>query len=188
MDFIQLTEQELLNAKTYLPTHRKIELIQYVAPKCIDKVEIHGAEGVPPMFKVNPVRRNRYLMGIFAREYIGKTYEPVEKDEWLMAADDFDRYAGGHIFNQIDRMKKKNGEIRDKAFDILEDYGNLKRILYSELDSMVSIMNDPVHRIKAISAFDTSPESLKQAAEELDKLKTELQEYAKKHSDGDAGE
>lgn len=180
MDYKTITPEMLGQANSYVPALQKQQFVEYAAARCIDKIEIKVAneQPMPPSFKANALNKSRYLMGAFIRLYLKQEYEPVEDDEWLMAVDDFDRWSGGHIFKQIDRMKKAGGELCDKAFDLLEDYANLKRMLYAEIDGMLVIMNDPVQRLSTAMMMQTTPEAMEKQMAELERVKDELSAYA----------
>ena len=117
MEWKKLTEEGLLAARDYVPLMEKAAFAAECAGRCFDRMEVRVEGGqVLPYFKENVERRSRYLMGGFVKLYLGEDFEPVEGETYLMSADDYDRWAGGHIFNQIDRMKGKGPELRDKAF------------------------------------------------------------------------
>lgn len=186
MDFKNITAEEFLfKAVSYITAMKKQEFIDYAAARCIDKMEVAVADEnlnlpMPPYYKSNTLRKNRYLMGAFVKLYLQQEFEPVENDLWLMAQDDFDKWAGGHIFNQIDRLKKNGGEIRDKAFDVLEDYSNLKRQFNAEIDTLLAVMNDPCQRIMAMITMQTTPEVFQNGITELESLKSQIQKVTGK--------
>ena len=184
MDYKVITKEQVLNAKTYIPVLEKQRIVEFCADKCIDRLNI-SLDGIgdifkmPAMYKENAFLKSRFLMGILAHEYLGIEIEPVEGTMWLLSADDYDRWAGGHIFNQIERMKSLGGEVRDKAFDLLNDFRDLEKKLNVEVYSLLQVQNDPCTRQFLMMTAQTSPETMKKAAEELKKLKGEFEEYKK---------
>lgn len=189
MDTKQITEQDLLGANTYMQIQDKIDFVNYAAQRCFDKVEIRtdgnveADSGMPPYFKDSQERKNRYMMGALVRFYLKKEYEPVQGDEWLMSADDYDRYAGGHVINQIERMKSC-ARTRDRAFDLLADFRALEKMLNTEVYGMLQVMNDPVSRLNRMVFMQAkaaaTPEVMRNAAMELDALRKEMESMKKR--------
>ena len=107
----------------------------------------------------------------FAAECAGRCFDRmevrVEGETYLMSADDYDRWAGGHLFNQIDRMKGKGPELRDKAFDLLADYRDLEKMLKTEIYGMLQAMNDPVSRFQDLAAQSMTPEAVQKTLDDL---------------------
>lgn len=181
MDFYYITEEDIANAKDYMPLMEKIAFVDYCAQKCFDRVEISGDEAgpLPSMYKENPHLKSRFMMGALVRYYFGKEYIPVKDDKWLMSVDDYDRWAGGHICNTIERAKS-NAALRNKCFDLMQDYRDLEKRLNIEVYSILNIMNDPVSRLTLKMTSDASPEAIQEALEELKKIKAEAEELAEK--------
>lgn len=185
MDYKKIEEEHVMNAETYVPLMQKTAFVNYVAERCFDRVEIRISSGddvkTPPYFKDSPERKARYMMGALLKLYLKAGFEPVEGDEWLMSADDYDRWAGGHIFNQIERMKG-NAKTRDRAFDLLADFRALEKMLNTEVYSMLQVMNDPVTRFMRILEMQATPDALAAQLSELKKVQGELEAYAKRKS------
>lgn len=168
MEWKKVTEEGLLAARDYVPLMEKAAFAAECAGRCFDRMEVRVEGGqVLPYFKENVERRSRYLMGGFVKLYLGADFEPVEGETYLMSADDYDRWAGGHIFNQIDRMKGKGPELRDKAFDLLADYRNLEKMLKTEIYGMLQAMNDPVSRFQDLAAQSMTPEAVQKTLDDL---------------------
>ena len=141
MEWKKLTEEGLLAARDYVPLMEKAAFAAECAGRCFDRMEVRVEGGqVLPYFKENVERRSRYLMGGFVKLYLGEDFEPVEGETYLMSADDYDRWAGGHIFNQIDRMKGKG---------------------------MLQAMNDPVSRFQDLAAQSMTPEAVQKTLDDL---------------------
>ena len=171
MEYLKLTEQDMKESKTYLPLADKMVFVEYAADRCFDRMNVTMDDGtglnlpMAPMYKENTALKSRYLM------------EPVEGDDWLMAQDDYDRWAGSHIFNQLERMKGCGGQVREIVFDLLADYRDLEKRLTAEMRGMLVVMNEPVNRIIATMQSQTTPEAFAQGKERLDELTAELEEY-----------
>lgn len=190
MEFVKLQKEEILRANDYVPMLKKDEFISQCATKCIDAIKVSVDEPgkytvpMPDYYKENQLIIYRFLMGAFVKLYLKMDFEPVKDSEYLMAQDDYDRWAGGHIFNQIDRMKR-DSELKEKCFDILEDYGNLRRMFYNEIHSLVATMNDPCQRIMAMIQMQSTPEAMQDGLKELEALRTKLADYQAATQGGD---
>lgn len=183
MEYVKLTEQDVKKANTYVPLAAKIAFVEYAAERCFDRMNVTMNDGggldlpMAPMYKENMGLKSRYLMGALVKGYLGKDYEPVEKDEWLMAQDDYDRWAGGHVFNQLERMKGCGGQVREVIFDLLADYRDLEKRLTAEIRGMLGVMNEPVNRILTTMQSQTTPEAFARGKAKLEELTAELEEY-----------
>lgn len=187
MNPIKLTTQDVLQGKDYLTLAEKTAFVAHAAERCFDRMNVsldNGAGGLDlpmaPMYKENTDRKGRYLMGLLARGYLGQAFQPAEKDPWLMSQDDYDRWAGGHVLNQLERMKGQRGEARDKVFDLLADYRDAERRLNTEIRGMLTVMNEPVNRILATMQAQTTPEAFLEGKKKLDELAEELKAYRDK--------
>lgn len=183
MEFKRITETDFKEAVTYVPIMDKDAFVQHAAGGCIDRVEItvdgdtESTSQMPPFYKDSLERKNRYMMGALVKFYLKKDYEPVGEDPWLMAADDYDRWAGGHVLNQIERMKSVPA-LRNAAFDLLQDYKMLEKMLNTEVYNMLQVMNDPVTRFSNAMQAQTSPEAMQKSLDELGSLKDRLAELS----------
>lgn len=174
-----ITENDLRNANTYVPLMKKVEFVDQCATACFDRLTItpDGSMGaaLPYMYKENSQIKSRFLMGALVKLYLSKDFVPAEGTEFLMSADDYDRYAGAHIFNQIERMKGKGVELRDIAFDLLHDFKDLEKRLNSEIYGLLQAQNDVVSRFQLLMTAQTSPEAFAAQRAELDALMKEFE-------------
>lgn len=156
-------------ANAYVPLMEKAAIVSHCAERCIDRVVVDTGErfrgDVPPMYRENGQRKRRYLMGILARAYLRLDFDGCEEDKWLMSADDYDLVGGVQLVNQIDRMKKQSDALRDKAYDLLADYRDLEKMLNTEINANLAVMNDVVARMVMSSAAAMTPESMKELVE-----------------------
>ncbi len=185
MVYHQLTEQDVLNANSYVPILAKTAFVEEVASKCFDKIRV-GAKSpavnmdMPYLYKENSQTKSRYLMFALVKLYLRKDVDPVKNEQFLMAADDYDRWAGGHVLNQLERLKKKGtAEVKDKVYDLLQDYRDLERRLNVEVYGLLNAMNDPVSRFALASSMQMTPEALEEQRKELEKVMETLRERAK---------
>lgn len=156
-------------AHTYVPLMEKAAIVSHCAERCIDRVVVNTGEkfrgDVPPMYRENGQRKRRYLMGILARAYLRLDFDGCEEDKWLLSADDYDLIGGVQLINQIDRMKKQSDTLRDKAYDLLADYRDLEKMLNTEINANLAVMNDVVARMAMSAAAAMTPESMKELTE-----------------------
>lgn len=185
MEFYHLTQKDLENATTYIPIMKKKEFITAAAENCIDSLSISAnisaedSTPMPAMYKENSFIKSRFLMGALLKLYFGKNdFECVGDSEYLMTADEYDRYAGGHVFDELNRLKY-NHELRDKAFDILTDYKDLSLRLDREIHGLIKAMNDVVSRAMLVLTQSLQPANLQNMLNELEESKNALDDYIK---------
>lgn len=144
-DKITITKEMLLAADDYIPSSEKEAWVSDTASKCFDRLEITSdGEQMPQMYMVNTGLKSRYLMAMLLR-YLKQGYEAEENDPSLITEADYDRWASSHAINQIERWKK-DVELRDKCYDILYDFHDLKKRLTSQLMGLLTVQNDSVLR------------------------------------------
>lgn len=180
MDFVKISEEKLLAARTYMPLGKKMEFVSRAAAECLDRVSIRLKDGsVIEHTKEATDRKSRWLMGALAEYYLKTAFEPVEGTDYLMAQDDYDRWAGGHIFNQLERFKS-SAKTRDRAFDLLWDYRDLEKRLNTEIYNLLQAMNDPIVKLGEKLAQMATPEAVQEAAKELTDLKEQFEALQEK--------
>ena len=161
----ELTIKMLEDARDYLPDAVKEAWVTENASKCFDRLAITAdGEAVPPMYMPNSSLKARYLMGAFVGLYLGLDFEAENEENLaLMSVAEYDRWAGSHIFNQVERMKRFM-EIRDKCFDILADYRDLEKRFHAVIGSLLAVQNDSVIRQNELTsaAVKELPEIMKQ--------------------------
>lgn len=173
---IIISEEMLRGAATYIPLLEKQRMVEAIAPRCIAKVKLtyvpsgadeSEARAAPDRHQEVKCMTSLYLMGILAHEYLHAAYdgdEPAEDYRHLqMPANVYDRWAGSHVMNQMERLKK-NKEVAETIFDILYDYKELRWMLASEIETILAHNNDPVWRL--MDAFGTAVNT--QVAEALE--------------------
>lgn len=182
MERFTITEEVLKNASDYAKLADKTAFVDYCTRRCITQVTVSlgmetGNDAMPDMWMEDTFLKSRYLMTAFAVLYLGLDPKGMteEGDEWLMEAGQYDRFAGSHVFNQLERMKG-NAELRDKVFDLLRDYRDLEKRLNTSVYGMLNVMNDPANRFSQKMAMDTSQTSLEEMQKELEKLGPMLEE------------
>ena len=107
----------------------------------------------------------------------------VEHEDGMLTEAEYDRYAGSHLTNQIERLKKIGGAneaVRNRCFDLLSDYRDLERRMNAELFGLLTAQNDAVQRWQQMMRADMA---------ELPKVLAELRTLgaeAKEEAAGDA--
>lgn len=150
MEYFKLTRDHLAAAKTYLPLAQKEAFCRKNSERCFDRLKITMDKGdeLPPLWMENTALKKRYLMTALVRDYLGLACE--EEDD-LMTEADYDRWAGAHIFMQLERLKKEKGAVCDTCYDLLSDYFELSKMFESQMKGRLNAMNDPVSRQQIVS-------------------------------------
>lgn len=165
---IEITKEMLAGARDYVPNAEKEAWVAENAAKCFDRLAITSdGEELPTMYMVNEGLRRRFLMTAFAEMYLKQDKEADERDEALMNDACFDRWAGSHVFNQLERLKR-DAELRDKVFDLLADFKDLEKRFSAQLAGLLAVQNDSVVRQSQYTAAQMK--ALPGLLEELKKL------------------
>lgn len=181
MEKIQITKEKLMQIRDYVPMREKMQFVKEAADLCFDRVELKIDKGLdsvpmPPMYKENTAIKSRVLMSAYAKLYLNEPYE-TEKNQWLMTEQEYDRFAASHIMNQLERMKRYDGEVRDKAFDVIADMRDLEKRLNTEVYGLTQVMNEPVTRIIMALQQQTTPEAVSGALNELKDAQKAFADY-----------
>ena len=147
------------------------------ADKCCNRLSITAdGEQMPPMYMINDSLKSRYLLGAFVGMYLGMKYEPDASDKLLMSEMDYDKWAGSHVLNQMERLKRDT-DVRDKCFDLLYDYRMLEKRFHSAIIGLLTVQNDPVIRQNEMMAnqMKALPELLGQLKELQEKVETDAE-------------
>ncbi len=175
-----ITEEMLKGASDYLPLQKKVALAKAIAPSCICKSKTaeqnqKGLEflALPTLWVDDLETKNLYIMSVLLSEYL-KMNIPEDFTDG-----DYDKYASSHIFNQLERFKS-NAILKDKIFDLINDFRDFKKILDTEIYNEKEVRNDPVARLTAAISIVSNPENIKKMQEELERTSNELQIAQKK--------
>lgn len=145
---IEITRELLEAARDYVPLAEKEAWVAENAPKCFDRLMITSDdEPLPPMYMVNTGLKSRYLMAALIGLYFGKADWTVsdENEKWLLPVENYDAWAGSHVFNQLERWKRDT-ELRSKAYDLMYDYKDLEKRFSTQISSLLAVQNDSVVR------------------------------------------
>ena len=173
----QLTEEMVRNSNVYIALKLKASLAKNLANECIEKIEIpHKDEMLPPIYKENQEKRMLVGMIVLLREYL----KVLDKEETRFTDIEYDEWGGSGILNQLNRFKSsKDAEIRDKAYDILDDYREFYRMLGAEINAQVTAKNDLISRIVQYMDGKMTPEYFEQSLKDLRDVQMEAEEYIK---------
>lgn len=186
-----ITEEDIRNAVSYLPLAKKTAMARSYAQDCLLQFDIStGNDDIdkvfPSRFQENPQKRMLYGMLVLLREYLKKI-----GDEDL-STEQYDEWGASSIFNQLDRFKSsKDQEIRNKVYDLVDDYREFYRMLGTEINSLVEAKNDLLARLVEYVSLSQSPEALDEQLAKLERLTKELSgdgESEEKAEDGNDGE
>lgn len=194
---VELTEEDILRATTYLPILDKAAMAQVLAQTCIQKmnlgIPVEKAEAdtgekddafsipLPAMYREDTLVRtltSTFVLLYFylKRPDITSQYDPNKG--MMLSANDYDRYP--NLLTQVERMKasSKDREVRDRAYALLADYKDFEKRLGAEIYSLLSVQNDVCTRLTQMMTMQTDPEVLKGALETADNLAGAVKETA----------
>lgn len=180
-----VTEETIRDrAIAYIPIAEKQRWIGDVVVRCFDPINIAGVSGVdemPPMYKENTFQRYKYLAGAVLKMYLGEDFSPISEDDpWMMPDDTYDFFCSEKPLAQIERIRRtsKDNAIKDKCFNLVQDYKDLRDMLSNEIHGLMRAMNDTLSRFQMLMAAQTTPEYVEKLTSELNTVQSELAEYA----------
>lgn len=193
---VVITEDTIRNATTYIPIISKVAIARIGAESCVDTIDdiyrqtgrkfTGGNNNLPPRWAENTLKKELFVMGVFARYYL-KLY--ADEKEINMEANVYDEYAESAVFNQLERLKSKTAdiEIKNRIFDMLYDYKQLTKMLGAEINALLSAKNDAASRFFEGMYTQLTPDALQEAGAEMEKLTEELgklkDELGKEHTE-----
>lgn len=181
MEYKKLTDEMMAAARDYVPLMEKMAFLRACASDCFERMEMRLTDDtILPFFKENGERKSRYMMGALVKLYLMQEIEPAEGTKFLLAADDYDRWAGGHILGQLKAMKARGGPTSEKANNLIADYKELEKRFNAEVYAMLQGMNDPVSRMQQMAMQSMTPEAVQKLAEQTGEIRDELEAFRKK--------
>lgn len=181
-----LTEEDFLNADSYVEIAAKAAEARLYAQYCIDNVEMQSEDGkdtFPPIYQENPMMKSLFGMQFLLYHYFHKIV-PDENGDIVLTAKEYDEWGEGSILNSIERFKmSKNIDIRNKAFDIATDYREFYRMLGTEIASVLNARNDVLSRFVEYFKASITPEAFTSAVEGLKEVQKEMDEYKQSLTD-----
>lgn len=182
---IVITPEIVKNATDYIPLMKKQEMAETIAQKCIVKVLMKYTEKgdgtdsipMPDRYQEYHMYTNLYLMGVLAHEYLHIPYEGdgtgkeiIDYENLKMPANVYDQWGASHVLNQLEQMKTDR-EMREKVFDLLNDFKDFRWMLAHEIDILLGHNNDVVTRM--MQALGSSIKEM--AADSMQELGEALQ-------------
>lgn len=184
---ITLTKEIIEKANDYIPLQRKHIWCRNVASVAIQNVTINGGEksqsafATPDRYEENTMARQMALASALAQNYLH-----VYDEETVLQEKDYDEILSSHLVNQLERLKGDR-DVRDKVFNILYDFGELKKMLNTEIYSRLGHYNDTLGRaFVALSMSD--PQNLEQMSEDLKAIGVAVSDYEKRRAGRIAGD
>lgn len=184
---ITLTKEIIENACEYIPLQRKHIWCRNVATVALQNVTINGGEKsqsaftTPDRYEENTMARQMALASALAVNYLR-----LYPEETVLQEKDYDEILSSHLINQLERLKGER-DIRDKVFNILYDFGELKKMLNTEIFSRLGHYNDGLGRaFVALSMSD--PQSMEDLSEDLKAIGVAVSDYEKRKAGRIAGD
>lgn len=194
---INITREDIERAKDYLPLEIKETMVRLMAPLCLEQVRnpnSSGARPLPDIVRESRKMRQQCLMGVFAQWYMGRKIEMqiasyVDNDgktqekpiNYCMSADEYDKWAGSHVMNQMERWKRAKNTVSNKVFDIMYDFKAFENMLLGAIRDEIDARNDPALRMMQMMDAQTSPETLRETL----KVMQEAGEYLEERKNHD---
>lgn len=175
MDYFTLTEEAVKNAKTYMPLLEKQKFAEQIANLVVKPIDTApqnkiGELPLPELFFEDQPQRQYAFLSLVLGYYFDISME-IKGDAW----ETYDYYAGGQVFNQLERFKS-NSALKDKVFDIISDIKDLRKMIDARVDATVLNNNDTLGRLSSVIALLGDPENVKKMIEEINKLIPEKKE------------
>ena len=184
---ITLTKEIIEKANDYIPLQRKHIWCRNVASVAIQNVTINGGDkgesafATPDRYEENTMARQMALASVLAQNYL-HIYPETE----VLQEVDYDEILSSHLINQLERLKGDR-DIRDKVFNIMYDFGELKKMLNTEIYSRLGHYNDTLGRaFVALSMSD--PQNMEELSEDLKAIGVAVSDYEKRKAGRIAGD
>lgn len=186
---IELTKEQLKDAKTYIPIAAKEILAEQIAGWVMESVDMSRDSmfPMPPMWKENRAAKNLLMLGIMCKYYLGINFacqsvrlvdegKQVGEQEvdFFPTPEAYDELASSMIFNQLERLKKGGNEVSNNIFDLLYDYKTLEQMVNAEIKELLSRRNDVLTRTAELISIMGSEKNLEALKEELNDVRSSL--------------
>lgn len=180
MEKFTITKEIIEKATDYIPLAEKQAIAKVIAENSIEPIEMSvlsvqadSTLALPQRYEENWLLKKLYLAQYFLTEYLH-----IEASE-NFSVKDYDNFFNAHPFEQLERLKR-NKEIADKVFDILADYGELKKLTEVEIYNAKAARNDTLERFLAGITVLSTPENIEAMTKELKKATEQLSTAKKK--------
>lgn len=178
-----IDEEMIEKATAYMPLSMKKAIAVAVAKQCLETVDkttesiaTETALPIPQLYKEACGAKVPYLMYYFLTEYLH-----IELSDDFDQSD-YDYYAQFQPLMQLERLKVncKKQENKNKVFDILYDFKELKKMLDTEIFNLKESKNDTLTRLNDSISLFASPENIKALNELLQRTIGEVEVAQKK--------
>ncbi len=177
-----ITDEMIRGAESYIPFVDKLTIVSETAEACLEPVDRETAGiatetqlPIPQLYKERSGAKQYFLMYYFLTRYL---HLDIDSDAWN--DEEYDYYASSHIFNQLERFKSHDTEIKNKVFDLLFDYKQLKSMLEVEIYNLKEAKNSALDRLQDSIALFSTPENVAKLNELMQKNLGELEAAQKK--------
>lgn len=173
MKHFHITDEMMSKATTYMPLQSKQDIARQIADLCL--VPMKTAEQNKPGEKIlaMPYLRaeDTALKQVLLLRTLLGYYFDIEVEDTDNAQEQYDYYAGAHIFNQLERYKST--EYKASAFDILSDFKDFRKMVETEIYNIRANWNDPIGRFTSAIQLFSTPENIEAIKAELERTKKE---------------
>ena len=161
-----------MNSGSYIGIDVKERYARAVAQVCLEPVEVNTTDdSLPIMVRENRKLKAQYLMGTLAtllhRPYAAQKLANGDQEmTGCMDEAEYDAWAGSHVMNQLERLKKcKNSEVVNKLFDLLYEYKAIELLLNGAIRDELEVRNDPFNRAMEWFSVSAADAGVKTAVE-----------------------
>lgn len=172
---VELSEDDVRNATTYLPMLHKQALVNQLVNGCIQKVELslNDIQPIPPRYQEDSFAKSLICCAVLAGFYM-HMYDLSgllsENPSYEFSMTDYDRFASIPI--QLDRIRRCGDmEIRPIASAILTDYRDFEKRLNLAIHNYINAKNDTCVRIVQMMNMQAAPDTVKNAMEQFKESK-----------------
>lgn len=169
-----ITEEMVKRAEEYIPLAQKIAFVEVYAGECLKPVKISTQKlqsdallPLPQLYEEDLLQKQLVLMKAFLEMYF-HVEVPSE-----FSCKEYDKFAKSHPMNQLERLKNLPS-IKDKVFNIISDYKELKKLFEIGIYNRKASHNDGIERALAGITVINDPETMKKVIEELKKAQPQL--------------
>lgn len=178
-----ITEETVAEATTYLTLADKLGIARGIAEESIEDnlndTQNESARSVIPTLPRLKVC-NLALMRSSLLLVLLTKYLHIDIPNKI-SSDTLDYYASAHPVNQLQRFKSLGERnVKDIAFDIVNDWRELCKITENEVNSILSAENDTLARLGATMALFATPENVKSMFGELQATAAQFADTAEK--------
>ena len=169
-----ITEEMVKRAEEYIPLSQKIAFVEVYSGDCLRPVDISTQKlqsdallPLPHLYEEDLLHKQLVLMKVFLEMYL-HVEVPAE-----FSCKEYDKFAKAHPMNQLERLKNIPS-VKDKVFNIIADYKELKKLFEIGIYNRKASHNDGIERALAGITVINDPETMKKVVEELKKAQPQL--------------